>query len=205
MTVEPPFDQDGLRRRLVALTPQQRLAFGVACSERLFPNYVVFSDEQGWGSPDSLRAALDLAWDAILGEPPPPGDVRQLKKRVEDAEPDTEDFATVLVSSALDAAATAGLVLTLLDTDDPDIAVEIASLSRDTVDMYVRVTEHLDPSDAALEKKILLHRLMQAELRRQRDDLRTLASTPWTPAEVRRLKEAWRDPAVSNVGLPGRR
>jgi hypothetical protein len=67
------------------------------------------------------------------------------------------------------------------------------------------VTEHLDPSDAALEKKILLHRLIQAELRRQRDDLRTLASTPWTPAEARRLKEAWRDPAVSNIGLPGRR
>jgi uncharacterized protein len=201
MTVEPPFDQDALRKVLVGLAPQQRLAFGLACSERLYPNYVAFAREQSWGEPESLRAALDLAWDAVLGQPASPESVRELKKKVEDAEPDTEDFGTILVSSALDAAATAGLVLRLLEADDLDFAVEIASLARDTVDMYVQAIEHLDPSDTALEKRILLHRLMQEELRRQRDDLRMLATIPWTPAEARRMKDACRDPVVSNIGL----
>lgn len=201
MTVELPFDPDGLRKLLGGLGPQQRLVFALACSERLYPNYVVFADEQGWGEPETLRTALDLAWDAVLGQSPSLEVVRQLKKRVEDAEPDTEEFGTYLVSSALDATATAGLVLKLIEADDPGLAVEIASLSRDTVDMYVQVIEHLDPSDAALEKKILVHRLMQAELRRQRDDLRLLGATPWSPTEARRLKDAWRNPMVSSTGL----
>jgi uncharacterized protein YjaG (DUF416 family) len=201
MTAELPFDSDGLRNLLLGLAPPQRLVFGLACSERLYPNYVVFAAEQGWGDPETLRAALDLAWDTILGQPPSPEVVRQLKERVEEAEPDTEDFGTILVSSALDAAAAAGLVLKLLEADDPDLAIEIASLSRDTVDMYVQAREHLDPSDTALEKKILFHRLMQVELRRQRDDLRMLASTPWSPEAARRLKDAWRDPPLSNIGL----
>jgi len=201
MAVEQPFDPDELGKLLLGLGEQQRLVFGLACSERLYPNYVVFASEEGWGEPKTLRAALDLAWDAVLGQPPSPELLRQLQKRVEAAEPDTEKFETILVSSALDAAATAGLLLKLLEANEPDVAVEIASLSRDTVDMYIQAIEHLEPSDPALEKKILLHRLMQAELRRQRDDLRMLGSTPWTAAEARRLKDAWRDPAVSNIGL----
>lgn len=152
MTVEPPFDPDGLRKLLLGLAPQQRLAFGLACSERLYPNYTVFAREQGWGEPETLRAALDLAWDAVLGQPASSEIVREIKKRVEDAEPDTEDFGTILVSSALDAATTAGLVLKLLEVDDIDVAVEIASLARDTVDMYVQAAENIDPSDTALEE-----------------------------------------------------
>jgi hypothetical protein len=80
MTVEAPFDPDELRKLLLGLGAQQRLAFGLACSERLYPNYVVFADEQGWGEPKTLRAALDLAWDAVLGQPPSPALLRQLQK-----------------------------------------------------------------------------------------------------------------------------
>ncbi|MBI2377228.1 MAG: DUF416 family protein [Deltaproteobacteria bacterium] len=205
MNVEAPFDPEELRKALLGLAPQQRLAFGLSCSERLYPNYVVFTGEQGWGEPKTLRAALDLAWDALLGQAPPLDAVRHLKKHVEDAGPDTGDFGTILVSSALDAATTAGLVLKLVEADDADLAVEIASLARDTVDMYVQVIEHLDPSDPAFEKKILVHRFMQAELRRQRDDLRELASRQWTPTEARRLRAAWRDPAASSIGLSAAR
>lgn len=144
-----------------------------------------------------MRAALDRAWDALLGRPPSLDAVRELKGRVENAEPNTEEFQTILVSSALDAVAAAGLVLKLLEADDPELAVEIASLSRDTVDMYIQAVERLDPADAAFEKRILHHELMQAELRQQRNDLETLVSCSWAPAEVRRLKDAWREPEES--------
>lgn len=180
------FDPVALKNLLTKLAPQQRLAFSLSCGERLYPNYVAFAAEQGWGEPSALRSALDLVWDVILDQPHSQADVRELKKRVEEAEPDTEDFGTILGSSALDAAATAGLVLVLLEADDPDVAVEIASLARDSVDMYIQVIEHLDPSDTELERKILRHPLMQAELRRQREDVRQLSSTPWTSKEARR-------------------
>jgi uncharacterized protein YjaG (DUF416 family) len=201
MNLEPSFDPLALRILLLDLAPQQRLAFGLSCSERLYPNYSVFSLTQKWGDPSTLRSALDLAWDSLLGRPRAQVDADGLKKKLEEAEPETEDFETVLVSSALDAAAGAGLVLKLMETDDPDLAVEIASLARDTVDMYIQAIEHLVPSDPDLERTILAHPLMQAELRRQRNDLRQLSSTPWTSKEAERLKVAWRDPGVSNTGL----
>lgn len=201
MTVEPAFNPDELRPLLASLTRLQRLTFGIACSERLYPNYLVFAGEQGWGEPEPLREALDLAWNVVLGRPSSSETIRRLVKRVEAAEPEPGDFETVLASSALDAAMAAGLVLKLLEADAPEVVIEIASLCRDTVDMYIQDREALDLNDAALEEKILLHRLMQAELQRQREDLRILAGTPWSSAEASLRKEAWRAPKVGNLGL----
>lgn len=80
VVTEPPFDTEGLREQLLSLTPPQLLAFGLTCSERLYPNYVVFSREQGWGQPESLRASLDLAWDALSGRVPPPDVLSHLER-----------------------------------------------------------------------------------------------------------------------------
>jgi hypothetical protein len=201
MMTEPAFDPQGLNILLTTMSPAKRLAFALGCAERLYPNYVAFVREQGWGDPEGLRAALDLAWCVLLGRSTEVHVVQELRRRIEDAEPETEDFQTILVSAALDAASAAGLILKLLEQDDPTIVVEIASLCRDTVDMYLQVVEELDPSDPAFETKILIHPLMQTELCRQRSDLEMLASVQWSEQDVRRLEKEWREPEVSNLGL----
>jgi uncharacterized protein YjaG (DUF416 family) len=116
--------------------------------------------------PEVLREALELAWDTLLGQPVSWEKVRQLEKRVDAAQPDTEDFAIISSRPAMDEATTVSLVLKLLESDSVELVVEIAFLSRDTVDMYIQWIEPLGLSDTALEENILLHSLMQAERQR---------------------------------------
>jgi len=78
--------------------------------------------------------------------------------------------------------------------------VDIASLCYDTVEMFVQATEY--PSESRPQAEVDMHPLIQAELRRQHDDLRMLAELPWTPAEIVKLRDMWRQPSTSNIGLP---
>jgi len=88
--------------------------------------------------------------------------------------PDTEDFDSVLVSSALDAALATCLLMRAFGDQQTDSIVEVVTLVRDSVDMYVKEMEDMDPADPDLEENILGHELMQKELRRQREDLEFL-------------------------------
>jgi uncharacterized protein YjaG (DUF416 family) len=143
------FEKQRLLDLLQSLTPHQRLAFGLSCGERLYPNYVTFFVQYEWGDPDAIRSALDSAWDALLGTSPSRETLLQCKKDVEAAEPDTADFESILVSSALDAAVATGLVLQLMEANNLALALEIATLARDSVDL----TRHpRRPVQAAAEK-----------------------------------------------------
>ena len=62
----PRFDEKRLHGELKCLGSQMQLAFGALCSERLLPNYEVFSAETGHGDSSVLRNALELVWDKAL-------------------------------------------------------------------------------------------------------------------------------------------
>jgi len=47
MRIEQPFDPARFRRLLAGLPSQQRLAFALARSERLYPNYVLLASKDG--------------------------------------------------------------------------------------------------------------------------------------------------------------
>jgi uncharacterized protein YjaG (DUF416 family) len=115
--------------------------------------------------------------------------IERLRDAVATAAPDTEDFETVYVSSALDAAASAGLVLDYVLEGSTSSIVEIASLCRDTVDMIAQERENMDSSDPKLEERISSHPLMQAELKRQRTDLQSLAAFAGGAGDVEALKK----------------
>jgi hypothetical protein len=79
--------------------------------------------------------------------------------------------------------------------------LKIASLCRDTVDMYVSASEAEGFGSGLSEDLILAHPLMQEELRRQREDARELAAFMGNHAAADILKKRWRDQAKSNIGL----
>ncbi|XXY53397.1 DUF416 family protein [Sorangium sp. So ce269] len=197
------FNGSALERSLAPLPREALIAFGLSCCERLYPNYVAFKRETGWGEPDVLRKSLDLAWGVLEGFGPSHDSVNSARQEVQRAEPETEDFDTILVSSALDAAAAVGLVLKFIEEGGVGTIVEIASLCRDTVDMFVQDQDGLVPNDPKLEERILNHRLMQRELQRQQDDLLALRSFSGLPTEVARLRENWRNPQKSNIDQRG--
>ena len=195
------FDADQLKSRLKALTHLQRFAFLLSICERLSPNYRYFSAAEGWGDPELLREALDLAWSFLQGV-----DVsaraEALGEKMEENTPDTDDFDSVFVSSALDAAVCTSNLLGLIRSDDVVSVVEGASLARDTVDMYVQELLALAPGDRYLEAKILDHPLMKRELLRQSQDVELLAAADLRQSSVvAELKKRWRDTQKSNIDL----
>lgn len=164
------FDEDRLRQSLAQLEPWKRVAFMALSCERMVPNYDRFTADSGFGDSQVLRRGIEAAWSWLESDLVP-DDLETVRARVEEQAPNTEDFSSPFTSAALDAAnAVAGLLEAIAERDGAD-PVEVASLARDTVDLYVQEIDNLDPNDPGLEDAIRRHPLMQAELRRQRDDL----------------------------------
>jgi uncharacterized protein YjaG (DUF416 family) len=62
------FDRDGLVRRLAAMPLRNRVAFALACAQRMFPAYRAYATRTGRGNAAALDAALDQAWrDTVAG------------------------------------------------------------------------------------------------------------------------------------------
>jgi uncharacterized protein len=190
-----------LSARLAALPPLKRLAFLLSCAERMYPNYLEFHRRHGWGRPEVIRRALDLVWSSLEGKDVG-DDIPAVQQQCEEVMPDTEDFDTIYVSSALDAAVVASILLSLLQDQDVGKVLEGLSLARDTVDMYVQELEGMDPGDPNLEDRIARHPLMKQETRRWLEALDLLERTVLSqPSGMAELKRQWRSPAKSSIEL----
>jgi len=171
--MEAEFNQEALNKNLESLPAWKKFVFALSVCERLYPNFVRFCDEVGFSGQDKLRVCLDSAWESVeLGELDV--DYSLNAQACESLAPDTEDYETVLASSALDAAASISYLMSYFVEQDNELFLEIASLACDSVDMFVQELEDLNPQDSKLEDKILEHPLMQLELSRQRSDIEFL-------------------------------
>jgi len=196
------FDEDRLRQSLTRLDPWRQVAFMALCCERMVPNYDRFAADSGFGDSQVLRRGIDAAWSWLESDRAP-DDLKSIRAQVEQQAPNTEDFSSPFTSAALDAA---NAVASLLEAvDDPDGAdpVEVASLARDTVDLYVQEIESLDPNDRGLEDAIRRHPLMQAELRRQRDDLAYLERWTGSRRDAARQLRARGEAAIGSLAATG--
>lgn len=151
----------------------KKLAFMAYCCERMLPNYLSFQIDTGYGDAAPMRSALDTVWRWI-GNEQAVSDLDALASACEQQSPDTAEFSSIYTSAALDAAtATAATVEALADATAKSV-IDVASLARDTIDLFVQETEGLDPNDTGLERKIIEHPLMQSELRTQKESLELL-------------------------------
>jgi len=191
------FCEDTLRRDLCRLNHRGLVIFTLSCAERMLPNYRRFSEENQWGNSSVLRTALDLAWTWLESGTADRTLARKLAAECYNQAPDTADFSTILVSSALDAACSAKCVLDLLLDADVETAVEAASYARDTVDMYVQELEDMPANSPDLESRIHLHPVMQRELLNQRDALESILSGISLQAAVNK----WKAPARSSIDI----
>jgi hypothetical protein len=107
--MEKEFNEERLREQLSRLTVWKQMTFMLACCERMFPNYVVFVREMGWGTIDVIRSALKEAW-SVLETGTINEDFSDVEQKCEKAAPNTEDFNSLYVSAALDAAVSTGIL-----------------------------------------------------------------------------------------------
>lgn len=167
------FDTDAIRRKVAGLPDWKRVAFMGACCERMLPNYGTFSRQTGFGSADALRRALDVAWTWIESDTAPEN-LPELIAHVDLAAPDSEGHRSIYASAALNAVNGIAMTLEALRNATDSCVVGVASLARDTVDLFVQFRDDLDPSAPDFEEKIARSALMQAELTAQSRSLSAL-------------------------------
>jgi uncharacterized protein YjaG (DUF416 family) len=193
------FDRDILMAWAREAEPWRAVSFMAACTERMLPNYRLFFDEERFGNPQVLREVVDRTWLwAERGEPLIGADT--LIAACEGVTPHTEEHSSRYTSAALDAAVATALSLEATVAFDAAKAVEVASLGRDTVDLWVQQIRDLDPLDPALELKILQDPLMQTELQAQSEDRKSLSDrTLSRRAIVTALRDRWRDISAGSL------
>lgn len=197
------FEPEHMKQVLAELSPRHRAAFAATCCERLLPNYTAFAKDAQWGDPSVLQNALRYAWQVIETGTIDAGRVAQMISDCEAVTPHTESFTSRLVSAALDAGVAVAETLRILLDADPQRAVDVASSSRDTIDMFIQERDHLDfNSDPRFEEKILRDGLMQNELTRQDAILRALQNeTVLDRFFIRRLRAEAQNGGFSNIGI----
>lgn len=197
------FDEDRLRQSVARLDPWKRVAFMALCCERMVPNYDRFTADSGFGDSLVLRRGIDAAWYWLESDRVP-DDLKSVRERAEQQAPNTEDFSSPFTSAALDAANAVASVLDAVSEPEGADAVEVASLARDTVDLYVQEIENLGPNARGLEETIRRHPLMQAELGRQREDLAYLERWAGSRSDaVRQLRARCGAVAVGSLAVVG--
>lgn len=151
----------------------KNVIFSAWCCERQYGNYFSFYKEVGWGNPESLCVALDLLWNS--GKFPSIRSIREAQRAIQVVTPDTEDFRSEYTSAALDAATSLLKALDYCVDGQIDHCLQIATLSRDTIYMFVQLRENLDYS-AVSESLIYKNQLMMRELAMQQAEIECLCS-----------------------------
>jgi uncharacterized protein YjaG (DUF416 family) len=198
------YSKEEVQRCVEALPSRSRIAFGLACCERMFRNYVACRQKINWGDEQPLRKALDDLWKCVEGEEMAKSAAKQMYEACEAVAPNSDDFSELLTTSAQDACFSICCVLDYVLQAKPEQITETSSFAIDTIDLYVSAmldgfskTPRLIFNRAEREEQIRLHPLMQRELARQDADLKLLATNP----DFATLKAQWRAPAKSNIDL----
>lgn len=143
----------------------KQAAFAYLTCERLYPNYVYFSQNYDFGNPIVLREAIDYIYDNLFEQNPDKSKIQFLVQKVEENTPDTEDFSVIFVSSALDACTSILDSLDFLIHRDFSKIKSISTYGTDTIDMYIQEIENLDfNTDKEFQNKISNHPLMKREV-----------------------------------------
>lgn len=153
---------------LMSTSHKGRVLFGVAICQRLFPNYVAFQNEQGWGDLRVLQEGIDLIRQYLLKDGLfDDAEIGDLIDQLDVVTPDTEQFSGVLTSFALDAANSVYCTLNFLRDKNINNILDVSSFAIDTVDLFLQEVLRLRSNDPKRQEKIETSEFMQTEKNKQ--------------------------------------
>jgi uncharacterized protein YjaG (DUF416 family) len=191
------FEESTLHIRLSKFSHSELVLFSLSFAERMLPNYNFFVKAHSWGNVTILRKALDSAWHWLDNHKVNRSVLESIREKCFEQAPHTEMFSSVYVSPALDAANSVADVIGLVLLGDIEIAIEVASFGRDTVDMYVQELDNMLPNSSNHEQLILHHPMMQAELSSQIDAIVVIENG----ITINDAMLKWRAPSMSSINL----
>lgn len=161
------------------LPAMKRVAFAAACCEHLTPNYSAFCLMERWGNPAILDDALSFTWKSLTAQEIDLEELARLMSKCEHASPDTDDFGSLFVGSATDAAGAVYYALNSLQDRTAESAVTVGWSAIRTIESYLFRVNVAELSPHAAD--VLLHRwlyqapLLKLELRFQEEIISKLA------------------------------
>lgn len=181
----------------------RQLTFAYLTCERLYPNYVYFSDNYGFGSPDVLRDAIDYLFSNLFDNKSDVPKIYALIKNVDKNTPEPGNFDTGLASAALDACGVVYESLNFLIDKQLSRLETISTMATDTVDMFIQDIENLDfNSDKNFQQKIENHPLMKKEIAIQFGIITFLSnSTSIKPEDIETLLQLQENDKKGNLDL----
>ncbi|KDE38796.1 hypothetical protein ADINL_2697 [Nitrincola lacisaponensis] len=194
-------DIQQLDAQLGEMKPWQLTAFSAALTERMLPNFTLFSRLLEFGDAVQVRRILDGVWEQLAGGASMNFEVQL--DHVEANMPSLDEFDMYGAMPALDAVVALYSTLVCILEADPAEAASIADLSRECVATFIEVNE-ADPqlSDAELMRYIATHDLMQDEDAFQEEVLERLLATEHPNREfIKNLRTLAINEGVSNLGI----
>ncbi|MBN3561869.1 YjaG family protein [Aliamphritea spongicola] len=190
-----------LEKEIKALEGWQLTAFSVALTERMYPNFALFSRLLEFGDRHQVRQILDGVWNQ-LGNTGAKMNFEVQLSNIEDNMPDLDEFDMYGASPALDAmVALFSCVSCLLDNSRAE-AANIGNLSLECVATFVEVTAEAQLSDEEVLRLISNHDMMLQEEAFQEEVVRRLNSVKQPNAKfLSELRELASNEGVSNIGV----
>jgi uncharacterized protein YjaG (DUF416 family) len=177
----PRYDEKELTARLRALPNRLRVAFAAACAERQLPNYLKFYHATGQGDQTVLTEALGYVWNDIeqrstsnRGFPERLEACMDLLPKGDQESLDDQGFAD-------DAVMAVAYAIRARLTSDAREAVYAADVAHSALDEHVSDAlgvQTIGPS----EENTASHPIVQAEFKRELDDLSELERLAKNPA-----------------------
>jgi Protein of unknown function (DUF416) len=171
------FQEELLVQCLAKFSAKQKSAFATACATRLFSSYAAYAFKFGRAEDvTSLRGILDELWSQSLSSTDV-GDRHRLEEIVQELScqlPSQEETWTVLHAFADDAIASTMYAARTLLTASANEAAWAARRAYEAVDQAVLKLSGT-PNTPDEELLVISHPLIQRELGRQNEDLRSLS------------------------------
>ncbi|WP_428034691.1 YjaG family protein [Amphritea sp.] len=193
--------QWSLEKELKVLDGWQLAAFSVAVTERMFPNFALFSTLLEFGDRNQVRSILDGVWNK-LGNTGAKMNFEVQLANVEENMPDLDTFDMYGASPALDAMVALYSTINCLLEPNHTEAANIGNLSLECVATFIEVTADADMSDEELLHYIAHHEMMVQEESFQEEVINRLAGMKSASASfISELKRLAANEGVSNIGV----
>ncbi len=186
---------------LKQLNDWQLAAFCAAVSERLLPNYVLFSRVAEFGDIQVLRTALDKVWDRLSNRCGSVNFETQMEK-VDAVIPEPDDFDMYGVYPALDACVALITTLNQMVEASYQDARQISQLALQCIETYLEVIADAELSDEELVRFINTHPLLEIEQQFQDSIIeQLLRSAKVNIALLDSIRLEASNKGVSNIGI----
>jgi len=171
---------DETLRRLLSLSVEKKLAFLALLYERMVPELRSFCIAEGRDY-SVFQTFQQQLWHR-LGNRRSSASWRELRDRMLQATPDSEDFGSPVASSALSAALVAIAIANFID-DNQDAHISAATgFALDSLDAIVIGELEVTVVDRAIDEYVNSHPLLDRERLREESDVALLTAMSETPS-----------------------